>query len=232
MIWHRSLPVLLSALVSSGLGCGDDATPADAGQPDAFEDAAADAAVDTDAEARSDAGHAEAYGFALRIPQSRTIPCVGEGGFCSSGTIEFPDRDYVCTLQYQSLDEYVYVQATPTEFVGFIGPTFETVGAWRSDGQTATAVTASYDWGGGHHNEAIVLDLPERRFQYWHSSFGFGFRACHAPDCLDVYEPGTANLVEQGCSRERRLPVVCVLVSETGQLPALVDTFQRCLRDD
>lgn len=209
--------------------CGDDSNP-DAGVPDS---GGPDGASGEDA-ASADAGHTEAFGFQLRVPGVHSIPCVGGGnaGLCTNGMIEFPDRDYVCTLRYQSLEAYLYVQATPTQYVEFMGPGFRTEGAWLSDGVTVEPVTASYDWGGGHHNEAIVLDLPEQRFQYWHSSFGFGFRACHPPDCLDVYAPGSSDLVQSGCSPERALPVVCVAVREDGTLPALVDTFEKCLGDD
>lgn len=228
---RRSLTLGAWALVLLS-ACGDDAPPSDAGT----DAGAADGSELRDAEVldsgRPDAGHAEAYGFTLRIPETRTVPCVGEGGFCPNDTMEFPDRDYVCTLAYQSRSGFLYVQATPTQYIGFMGPVFTTVGAWLSDGVTAEPVTASYDWGGGHHNEAIVLDLPDQRFQYWHSSFGFGFRACHAPDCLEVYLPGSSDLVESGCSPERTLPVVCKAVQADGTLPELVDTFQKCPGDD
>lgn len=231
--------LMLAALGTISVGCGNDVGPADGGT-DAGADAGADGGrkdgglLDGGRDASTDAGHTEAYGFQLRVPETRIVPCSGNtgGSFCPDGTVEFLDRDYVCTLHYQDLDAYVYVQATPTEYVDFIGPTFETVGAWISDGVTAEAVTASYSWGGGHHNEAIVLDLAEQRFQYWHSSFGFGFRACHPPDCLDVYQPGSSDLVESGCSPERSLPVVCVAVDESGAPPPLVDTFEKCLGDD
>lgn len=222
---------LMVAFAIGTASCGDD-SGSDAGVRDAeVQDSGLPDAQMRDA-AISDAGHGdEAYGFQLRVPVTRTVPCVGEGGFCPDGSIEFPDRDFVCTLKYQAIDAYLYVQASPTIYVGFMGPGFETVGAWLSDGVTAEPVTASYDWGGGHHNEAIVLDLPSQRFQYWHSSFGFGFRACHPPDCLDVYQPGSADLVESGCSPERSLPIICVAVTETGALPPLVDTFETCPGD-
>lgn len=223
------LPLTLSLAT---FACSDEPGPSDAGaDTGSTDDAAAHDGEVSDAE-RPDAGHAEAYGFTLRVPVSRTVPCVGESGVCPNGTIEFPDRDYVCTLEYGTLSAFLYVQATPTQYIDFMGPVFSTVGAWLSDGVTAEPVTASYDWGGGHHNEAIVLDLPEQRIQYWHSSFGFGFRACHAPDCLDVYRPDSSDLVESGCSPERTLPVVCKAVREDGTLPELIDTFEKCPGDD
>ena len=53
-------------------------------------------------------------------------------------------------------------------------------------------------------------------------------------DCLVVSEPsptGPGDLIEDGCTPERKLPIVCVQVDEFGQYPELIDTWAPCPGD-
>ena len=249
----RSAPLLLSVILlacggSEGRdgGTGDagarDAERADTGSTDrgSTEDGAmatdsgtvADGGILADAGMNADGGvPAEVLGFSIRRPQLRTVPC--EGMFCGpSGTTDAPDKDFVCTLDHGNYrGKYVYVQARPTRYGGFNGLQYMVDGAFLSDGTTATPADAIYDFGGNHANDNITLTLPTVVYRYSHSSYGFGFRKCQPMDCLQVHAPGGATPTEDGCTRDRTLPVVCVEVVDDGTVPELVDHFMRCPGD-
>lgn len=206
-------------------GSGDDAMTTDSGT-------VADAGMRADAGMTADAGvPPEVLGFTIRRPVPRTVPC--EGMFCGpSGTTDATDKDFVCTLDHGNYrGKYLYVQARPTRYVGFNGLQYMVDGAFVSDGTTATAADAIYDFGGNHANDSITLTLPAVVYRYSHSSYGFGFRKCQPMDCLQVYAPGAATPTEDGCTRDRTLPIVCVEVREDGTVPELVDHFMRCPGD-
>jgi hypothetical protein len=189
--------------------CSEPVDPIDAGVEDS---GLADASVE-------DAGERGTYGFPIRVPQVRSV----DG-------MSIRDADAICTLEWQSVDALIYVQAHATQWVGLGGFEFETDGVWISDGTTASPIEGSYDYGGGHHNDSILADVGANRFRFYHSSFGFGFRACQPPDCIDVYD-GEMNPVEYGCDG-RTLPAICVEIAEDGAVPPLVDTFEKCPGDD
>lgn len=175
----------------------------------------------------SDAGPGP-YGFIVRTPEEHQLSCPS----CPNGTITALDVDYVCTLRWRTWDHVIYVQASPESFGGFgVSFIYRVAGAFISDGQTVQPITAVYDWGGNHHNDAINLDLPEQFFRYWHSSFGFGYRQCQPMDCLEVREPHNGAVIEDGCTRDRTVPITCVLVAPDGTVPPLVDQFMRCPGD-
>ena len=50
-------------------------------------------------------------------------------------------------------------------------------------------------------------------------------------DCVQTYELGTGNLLEDGCTSDRTLPIACVRVLEDGTVPELIDTFEPCPGD-
>lgn len=50
-------------------------------------------------------------------------------------------------------------------------------------------------------------------------------------DCLQVYDADD-NLVEDGCTCDRTLPMVCVAVQTDGTWAALEDSFATCPGDD
>jgi hypothetical protein len=50
-------------------------------------------------------------------------------------------------------------------------------------------------------------------------------------DCLQVYS-STDALIENGCTSERTLPIVCVEVADDGSVPPLSpDPFAKCPGD-
>lgn len=49
-------------------------------------------------------------------------------------------------------------------------------------------------------------------------------------DCLQLLEGG-GLVTEDGCTKERTLPVTCVQVADDGTVPELVDTFAPCPGD-
>ncbi len=253
MRWPLASLLLLSALTA----CDDDGPPVpgpvDGGARDA---AAADASAADDASIRdaepqdsgADGGTSldatvviDSRGFPIRVPQTRLVPCMGRGG-CSDGCdapmIEATDTDFVCTLRHGARDRhFVYVQSRPVRLdpgLGFFPlPTYERDGAWVSDGAQLVASEGPgvYDYGGGHHNDSMTIDLGDVVYRYYHSSFGFGFRKCQEMDCLQVFAPGAATPTTDGCTRDRTLPVVCVKVASDGTVPELMDTFMRCPGD-
>jgi hypothetical protein len=90
---------------------------------------------------------------------------------------------------------------------------------------------AKYDYGGGHHNDALSFDRDGATQSYYHSSFGFGFRRCQEMDCRNVYAFGTTTLQTEGCTSARSLPEVCVSIDPDGTHAPLVDKFMKCAGD-
>ncbi len=170
---------------------------------------------------------ANGFGFAVRAPHTVTLSTSG-------GPMDFPTQDFGCTLRAGGNNAVVYVQATPTgAFEGGLAstPTFANVRGWLHDRNTMTTreVTATYEWGGGHHNDFFDLTVGTQHFRYYHSSFGFGFRKCQAVDCVQIRTAG-GDVSEDGCTEARTLPEICVEITNTT-FPALSsDTFVPCRR--
>jgi hypothetical protein len=159
-------------------------------------------------------------GFCIRVPQLRDV----------SGS-QMLDVDYVCTLDYESIHGFVYVQAHALACEPMVACTSMLDGAWISIGGVASAVAASFDWGGRHNNDFFTIPHDSKVFKYYHSSFGWGWHACQPPDCNQVYQSDGVTLVEDGCTMERTVPQVCVRVEDDGTVPALTDTFAPCAGD-
>jgi len=200
-------------------------TPApDAGPDDGgvVNDGGMDGGVD------EDGGVVGPHGFVYRIPQQREVPCEGDF-FCADDTTTAWDTDYVCQFAAGDDDVVLYTQGTPTAYLDFEGYRFETQ-AWLNDGDVVEAIDADYDWGGNHHNDFITVDVGALTYRLYHASFGFGFRACQPPNCVQVYD-GDA-LVEDGCQTDRTLPAICKAVDDNGDVEDLVDTYERCPGDE
>ncbi|MFO0727899.1 MAG: hypothetical protein U1E65_29235 [Myxococcota bacterium] len=225
------LGISCAGSASTDAGAHDDAGAQDAGAADAQAMDADEVDAQAMDAAAADAGsHAGPYGFTIRVPQMRTIPC--EGMFCGGTTTVAPDKDFVCALDHGAVHaSYLYVAARPQRMSGFTGLIFSVDAAYLSDGTTPRAVTAIYDWGGNHNNDAITLSLTDASYKFSHSSFGFGFRKCQPMDCLQVYAPGASTPTEDGCTHDRTIPTVCVEVGADGTVPPLVDNFMRCPGD-
>jgi hypothetical protein len=171
------------------------------------------------------------WGFTLRTPRERSIACEADAGCPQDGTLEFTDEDVVCTFTIDGRDDVVYLQATPTQQLAtgsfVLLPIFE-ARAFLSSNNVVTELTgATYDYGGGHHNDFYRFNLDGEAFTYNHSSYGFGFRACQPVDCVQR-EGGDADI--DGCRPARTLPEACITVG--NPMPALTDTFARCNGDD
>lgn len=158
-------------------------------------------------------------GFEIRKPLLREI----------DDGILVEDVDYVCTLAFGETDAFFYIQATPFKCSATALCQFQTVGAWISDGGIVQPVDAIYNWGGHHHNDWILIRMKGYSIRYNHSSFGFGWRSCQPPDCLQFEVDG--RLEQDGCEPERTLPVVCSQVWSDGTYEPLEDDFITCPGD-
>ena len=196
-----------------------DVAPADTAPADT---AAADAAT------QDTGGKTGEFGFVFRKPASHKVTCTGAQP-PAPAEMTAEDTDWLCLAS----GKYLYIQATPTGCQGMMGatPIFTVTGAWSSDGTTATPIqNATYDWGGNHHNDSITIDLAGQHLKGYHSSFGFGWRACQPIDCLQVLDDA-GQVTDDGCTSARTKPVVCVAIDAQGGHPELKDTFAKCLGD-
>jgi len=187
--------------------------------------------VEGDPGPQDQGGEVVDFGFDVRVPQVHSYACDGP-----MGTVQMnePDADWICTFDVGDVHGYVYTQATPTGCFVTMGavPTYTGGSGWISiDGQVSPLDKVGYDWGGNHHNDAISFDWNGKHYSYYHSSFGFGWRACQNADCIQVYAGGGATLEDDGCTTDRTLPAVCSQVKADGTYDALVDTFQKCPGD-
>lgn len=173
--------------------------------------------------------HIDEHNFCIRTPKEREVPQEGMGG--ENTTIKMWDKDHVCTLKYKELDGFFYIQANPIKVKMMFGTIYETQGAWVSFNGKVESVPGIYDGGGNHQNDWAKLSYGGYDIKYYHSSFGFGFRACQPMDCLQIFEPGGASPIDDGCTKDRTIPIVCVEVQHDGSVPELKDNFKKCEGD-
>ena len=171
-------------------------------------------------------GVIDEYGFELRVPPTVTVPC--EGFDCNGATADLPAIDYVCTFVVEDYVAAAYFQFDPL-LSGEFYPEYQPVGAWLSVDNALTEITATYDYGGRHHNDEITAQIDGMTWRFAHSSYGFGFRACQPMDCLQQVDAGA--VVQDGCTVDRTLPIVCAPVEADGTHPPLSDTFAPCNGD-
>ena len=228
MRWVRADALLLAGVLAA---CGNG--PAAGG--DAALDPSPDLArtdVAADLPPGGDGGWLDPHGFRIRVPQPHTIPIEGPGG--RTGTTQASDLDWVCTLKYDDVDGFLYLQLRPLKDRGWIlgGIAYQADGAWVSVAGVVTAVDASYDVGGNHRNDWILLARDGSNIKYYHSSMGRSWRKCQDPDCLQISAgDGTGPILVDGCTPARTLPIVCVRVQPDGTVPPLIDTFKKCPGD-
>lgn len=158
----------------------------------------------------------------------------GEYGF-SYRNPDADQLDWLCTFQQGDAPGYVYIQLTQT---GTMSAGIATVPVYTPDlaqlsidGNVETLSNPAYDYGGGHHNDSLSFEYDGMTYEYYHSSFGFGFRACQLMDCINVYDPGETTPGTTGCGPDRALPEVCVNIDSDGTHAPLDDTFQKCPGD-
>ena len=144
------------------------------------------------------------------------------------------DMDWLCTFEHDGESGYVYLQNNTTSCEDFgmsVGGGFTNVGAWISiDGNVSTLSGGYYDWGGNHHNDSMGFEYNGKKYEYYHSSFGYGWRVCQNMDCINVNAGEDDE--ELGCGSDRTLPIVCVQIKSDGTYEELIDNFEKCPGDD
>lgn len=253
----RFLPPLFAAVLF-GLSCQDesdshneadsaqpqDQTTQDTQTPDTTEDSQPqdtaqdllepDTVQDSQPQDQQDQEVLPDFGFDIRLPkQDYNIKCEGTSWDGSDAYFEGTDADWLCTFDYGGQTGHVYIQATPVSCTVLMSivPDF-TAQAWFSDGSTVTPLEEpGYDFGGNHQNNNFWFVLNNKKFFYDHSSYGFGFRVCQPIDCMRVAESSGQPIIEDGCTMERTLPVVCVPIQADGAYGEFVDTFAPCPGD-
>ena len=198
---------------------------------DTDSDSDTDTDSDSDTDADSDTDIENQWGFPMRIPQTRTLSCEDWEGKISDW--ETDDTDWLCTFSHNSVEGVIYVQNTPVECFQMMSQqaTYETQTAqiWI-DGNRSALKDVRYNWGGNHHNETLDFKYGDKKYRYSHSSYGWGWRDCQNMDCIQVL--GINNkVVEDGCTCDRTLPIVCTQIGLDGKFDELVDTFEVCQGD-
>ena len=174
-------------------------------------------------------GKLDEHGFSIRVPQKHVFDIDAPDG--TKTTQEMSDVDHVCTLEFEDTHAFIYLRATPTACEAWKGCTFDVAGAWLSqDGKVTPIDGAAYDYGGNHHNDSIEIPHAGGKLRYYHSSFGFGWRSCHPPDCLQS-EDASGKLLKDGCTTDRTLPVTCVRIWDDGTETPLDAPFEKCPGD-
>jgi len=203
-----------------------------AADADSVSDADTDSNTDSDGDTDSGGPIENEWGFAMRLPKARTLTCVDPDE--NEYSWETEDADWICTFEHAGVQGILYVQNTPVECL--YASSEQAVYAGTSaqmwmDGDLYTAHSPLYDWGGNHRNDFLDFQYQGVRFRYYHSSFGFGWRACQNMDCLQVLNEDL-TVVEDGCTCDRTLPAVCARVGTDGAFGELVDTFEVCPGDE
>jgi hypothetical protein len=163
----------------------------------------------------------------------------GEGNFTGEYGFAFrkpgtDNLDLLCTFHDGDEPAYVYVRLVQTGTLPVLGmpPIYSVQLAQISlSGVVSDLAGAQYDYGGGHHNDALSFEYAGKTQRYYHSSFGFGFRRCQNMDCRNVYALGTTTLETEGCASDRKLPEACVSIESDGTHAPLVDSFMKCPGD-
>lgn len=173
------------------------------------------------------------YGFTYRSPGSHTVSCTGATGVMTVDAA--PDMDWLCTFNQANQKGYVYIRATVTsaECLGMGAiPVYTTELAQLSiDGVVTSLANAQYNYGGNHNNDYVTFDYQAASYKYYHSSFGWGWHACHPMDCVNIYAAGSTTPTTEGCTSVRSLPEICVPIEAGGTHAPLVDTFEKCPGD-
>lgn len=110
----------------------------------------------------STGGEPGEYGFDYRIPRSHEFECTGE-------PVEAPDMDWLCTFSQGRRPAYVYVQATPvgvTCVLAAFGEYEVGLAQISIDGVVSSLADATYDWGGGHHNDSLSFTYEGKTYEY------------------------------------------------------------------
>lgn len=171
------------------------------------------------------------FGFTYTKPGAHQVSCTASSG---NLTEDVPDEDWLCSFHIDGKTAYVYAQAEATsgQCIMSLIPVFGTASAQISvDGVVSALSNMHYDAGGNHRNNSFQFDYQGKSYKYYHSSFGFGWRACQPMDCVNVYSQGSTTPETEGCSSARSLPEICVPIKADATHDPLVDTFKKCPGD-
>jgi hypothetical protein len=172
------------------------------------------------------------YGFMRRRPETRQVTCSKYPSEASAKPQKLEDTDYICTFAYKDNTATLYFQNTVNSCIYIMSaqPRFKSRGWITQGGQVTELSDVTYDWGGNHHNDSVDFKLGDRNFRYYHSSFGFGWRACQNLDCIQIVDKD-GTVLEDGCEPTRSLPITCVQIDSKGKADELKDTFAVCPGD-
>lgn len=246
---------MLISLTATILGCGASGSSGGGSAPDSATDTATDTATDMAADtaagdtasadaapkdsAGTDSGPIDAdmgkdFGFVVRKPTEHALACANPPPG-SPATLKALDADWICTFAHKGQSGHIYVQSTPKacQNGGMAAlATYQAQGAWISLPSGVFQLGgAQYDWGGNHHNDSLDFDWQGVHYKAYHSSFGFGWRQCQAMDCLQVTSGLGGTVIEDGCTKDRTLPIWCSQVQADGTYPPVVDAFKKCPGD-
>lgn len=181
--------------------------------------------------------------FKPRVPKAAVYHCsVDEGRMGWAMEADFDQQDWICTFKYAGKEGFVYAQGSPIgcRATMSMNPIISVDSAvLYVNGKYETLSTASYEWGGNHHNDKFRFTYDGKVYEYFHSSYGWGGRSCQEMDCMRVFESDGTTLIEDGCKTfdedlggVRSLPVVCRFASlEDGSFGDFTDSFELCPGD-
>lgn len=175
----------------------------------------------------------ENHEFTIRKPAQEALFCQVEFG----GEYWLAQLDHVCRIDNSALQGELYIQADPIDCGQFGNPSYSTPAAWLKTNDVVHEVTAQYDFGGRHNNDLISFTFNSTNYVLYHSSIGYGWRACTTPDCMVVCDPGRECLPDtdvdvaiDGCARSAgdpppALKVICVTIQPDGSVPDFNDPW-------
>ena len=170
--------------------------------------------------------------FETRIPNQKAIHCKIEESYTSFEK-DVAERDLICSFKYNDEEGFVYVQSNPTKCIGSnLNPHYEVHKAeFYVNGSMKEISNVRYYGGGDHGIYGIDFTYNGKVFKYGYSTMGMGGRPCQNVDCMQVYEADGKTVVEDGCTEERTLPIVCRPADEDGDFGSFEDTYHVCKND-
>ena len=170
--------------------------------------------------------------FETRIPNQKAIHCKDVGAY-TSFEIDVAESDLICSFKYNGEEGFVYVQSNPTKCIGSnLNPHYEIHKAeFYVNGSMKEISDVRYYGGGDHGIYGIEFTYNGKMFKYGYSTMGMGGRPCQDVDCMQVYETDGKTVVEDGCTEERTLPIVCRPADEDGDFGSFEDTYHVCRND-
>jgi transglutaminase/protease-like cytokinesis protein 3 len=170
--------------------------------------------------------------FDIRVPNQKAIHCEDKGAYTSFEK-DVEESDLICSFKYKDEEGFVYVQNNPIKCVGSdLYPIYEVHKAeFYVNGSMQEISNVSFHGGGNHGIYGIEFTYNGKVFKYDYSTMGMGGRPCQDVDCMTVYESDGKTLIQDGCTEERTLPIVCRPAREDGTFASFVDTYHVCRND-